>query len=319
VAILLNEHTEVVVQGITGREARLRARVMRDYGTRVVAGVTPGRGGQQLGDIPIYDTVEEARAFHPALSASAIFAPARFARSATLEALSAGIRLITLHAERVPHQDMLEIVAHARRCGARVIGPNALGVISPGRALLGMFAGTAEVAREWFMPGPVGVISRSGGSTATLAYYLTKAGIGQSTVVSVGGDAHIGTTWADLLPMFEQDEQTRAVAAFGEIGTEIEAEAADVIRRGGFTKPLVFYIAGRYARPGVRFGHAGALIGSARGTFESKVQALREAGAFFVDHLPDLPGVVAQVLAGRLQAQAHTPLAVGREDDGNAD
>jgi succinyl-CoA synthetase alpha subunit len=295
-AILIDESTEAIVQGITGREARIRVRTMMRYGTRIVAGVTPGRGGQFVDNIPVSSTVEEARSNHPGINASAIFVPARFARNAAFEAIDAGIKLITLHPERVPYQDMLEVIAYAKQHGAIVIGPNTLGLISPERALLGMIGGSSEVVREWFMPGPVGVISRSGGSTATLCYYLTQKGIGQSTAISVGGDACVGTTWVDLLPLFEQDPETRVVVAFGEVGTSIEVDAAQMLVNKEFTKPLIAYIAGRYARPGVRFGHAGALVGSIYETVENKQKVLKESGAYIVDHLPDIGETVAKVL-----------------------
>ncbi len=294
-AILADKSTEVILQGITGREAQIRARLMRDYGTTVVAGVTPGRGGQFLDGIPIFNTVEEARERFPRISATCLFVPPWAAKSAAFEALAAGLSLILVIPERVPHQDMLEIIATARQRSALVIGPNSIGLISPGKVLLGIIGARMDLCREVFRPGPCGVLSRSGGQTTTLCYYLTREGVGQSTAIGVGGDAFVGATWAELLPHFERDPETRIVALFGEIGTTNEEEAAALIRRGGFTKPVVAYVAGRSARPGMRFGHAGAIISRGRGTAEEKIRVLREAGVHVVDHLGEI-GPAARAL-----------------------
>jgi succinyl-CoA synthetase alpha subunit len=296
-AILIDESTEVLVQGITGREAQVRVRLMKEYGTRVVAGVTPGRGGRTVEGVPVYNTVQEAKEQHPSVSVSAVFAPARAAKTAAFEAIDAGIELITLHPERVPQQDMLEVIAYARRGDSRVIGPNTIGLVSPGKSLVGMIGARADLAREFFKPGPVGVVSRSGGNTTTLCYYLNKVGLGQTTAVGMGGDAFVGTTLIDLLTLFEKDGETEMVAFFGEVGTSVEEDAAEFIKEGGFTKPFVGYVSGRYARPGVRFGHAGAMISRGRGTTQGKVEALREAGAHMVDHFGEIGEVAKKVLA----------------------
>lgn len=297
-AILINEETQVMVQGITGREAQLRVELMGSYGTRVVAGVTPGKGGQEVMGVPVYDTVAEAVENHPGISATCIFVPARVAKQAAMEAIDAGIRVISLHPERVPQQDMLEIIAYSRGKGVTVIGPNTIGVISPGKALIGMIGGNVDFARQCFRPGRIGVLSRSGGNTTTLSYYLTRAGFGQSTAVSVGGDAFIGATWCDLLALFEKDPETQAVAVFGEIGTTTEEDAAAFIKQGGFTKPMVAYVAGRYARPNMRFGHAGAIISRGTGAAEGKIEALRSAGVHVVDHFGDIGEALKTALAG---------------------
>jgi succinyl-CoA synthetase alpha subunit len=297
VSILVDETTQVVVQGATGREARLRIKLMRSYGTQVVAGVTPGKGGQVAEGVPVYNTVLEAVRHHPDVNTSAIFVPARAARLAAFEALDAGIRVITLHPERVPQQDMLDVIAYANRFGAYVVGPNTIGIVSPGRALVGMIGGNPVSAREFFRPGPVGVLSRSGGHTTTLAYYINRAGLGQSTAIGMGGDAFVGTTLRDYLELFQQDPETELVAYFGEIGTTMEEDAADFIASGGFTKPMVAYIAGRYARPDVRFGHAGAMISRGVGTAQGKQQALREAGVHVVDHFGDIGQVTHEILS----------------------
>ena len=295
-AILLDEKTEVLVQGATGKEGQFRIHMMRQYGTRIVAGVTPGRGGMEVAGIPIYDTVEEAREGHPGLSATVIFVPARFAKSAAFEALDAGVTLVLLVPERVPQHDMLEIIQRARDCRAIVIGPNSIGMVSPGKAIIGVIGGRLELMRTAFRSGPCGVLSRSGGQTTTLCYYLTKAGIGQSTAIGVGGDAFVGATWSELLPLFEQDTETRLLALFGEIGTTNEEDAAALIKAGGFTKPVVAYVSGRYARPGMRFGHAGAIISGGMGTAEGKIAALREAGVQVVEHLGDIGPTARRIL-----------------------
>jgi len=298
VAILVDSNTRVVVQGATGREAVLRIRLMQAYGTQVVAGVTPGKGGQDVDGVPIYNTVQEAREQHPEINTSAIFVPARAARVATIEALDAGIPVITLHPERVPQQDMLEVIAYARGRGAYVIGPNSIGLISPGKALVGMIGGNAKSAREFFRPGPVGVLSRSGGNTTTLAYYINEAGLGQTTAIGMGGDAFVGTTLKDFLKLFEADSETEMVAFFGEIGTAMEEEAAVFIREGGFTKPMVAYVAGIHARENVRFGHAGAMIYRGTGSAQGKRNALREAGVRVVEHFGEIGRVAREILGG---------------------
>ena len=295
-SILVNESSRVVVQGATGREAILRIKLMQAMGTRVEAGVTPGKGGQQVEGVPVYNTVLEARKHHTAIDTSAIFVPASAAKLASFEALDAGIKVITLHPERVPQQDMLEVIAYARRFQAYVIGPNTIGLISPGKALVGMIGGNASFAAEFFRPGPVGVLSRSGGNTTTLAYYVNQVGLGQSTAIGMGGDTFVGTTLIEFLELFEQDPETKLVAYFGEIGTSMEEDAAEFIRAGGFTKPMVAYIAGCHARQDMRFGHAGAMITRGTGTAQIKRQALRAAGVRVVDHFGDIGAAVSQAL-----------------------
>jgi succinyl-CoA synthetase alpha subunit len=297
VSILVDENTSVVVQGATGREAVLRIKLMRAYGTRVAAGVTPGKGGQVVEGVPVYNTVREAKEHHPDVNTSTIFVPASAAKLAAFEALEADIRVISLHPERVPQQDMLEVIAYAKRYKAYVIGPNTIGLISPGKALVGMIGGNAASAREFFRPGTVGVLSRSGGNTTTSAFYINGAGLGQTTAIGMGGDAFVGTTLWEYLELFEQDPETKIVAFFGEIGTSMEENAAKFISAGGFTKPMVAYISGRYARPDVRFGHAGAMITRGVGTAQAKREALRAAGVHVVDHFGDIGEVARQILS----------------------
>jgi len=298
-AILVDENTGVLIQGITGREATIRAGVMKGYGTKVECGVTPGRGGAEVNGIPVYNTVEEALEKHPNVSVSCVFVAARLAKDAAMEALEAGIKVVVMIPERLPHQDMLEIIEKGRMKNARVLGPNCIGVVSPGKAIVGMIGGTPDLARTIFKEGYCGVLSRSGGHTTTTSFYLTQAGVGQSTSIAIGGDAFVGSTFADLLPLFEKDGQTKAVAAFGEIGTTIEEDAARMIKEGKFTKPFVIYLAGKFTRADTRFGHAGAIISRGKGTLEEKERVLREAGAYIVDHLGDIGEVVKKAIAER--------------------
>jgi succinyl-CoA synthetase alpha subunit len=298
-AILVDQNSEVLIQGITGREATIRAGVMKGYGTKVVCGVTPGRGGVEVNGVPVYNTVEEAVERHPNVSVSCVFVAARLARDAGMEAIEAGVRVVVMIPERLPHQDMLEIIEKARQKNATVLGPNCIGIVSPGKALVGMLGGTPQLANIIFKPGYCGVLSRSGGHTTTTCFYLSQAGVGQTTGIAIGGDAFVGSTFADLLPLFEKDEETLAVAAYGEIGTTIEEDAARLITEGKFTKPFVIYLAGKYMRPDTRFGHAGAIISSGKGTVQEKEKILREAGAYVVDHLGDIGSVVKRALADR--------------------
>jgi succinyl-CoA synthetase alpha subunit len=297
-AILVNEGTRVVVQGITGREGRARAKLMRDYGTRVVAGCTPGRGGETVDGVPVYDTVLEAVEEHGALDASVIFVPAPLVKDAALEAIAAKVPLTVLVGDRVPVWDVLEIARAAERAGVRFLGPNTLGVLSVGRGVLGMIGGRAESARAWFKPGPVGVASRSGGMTSSTGYYLSRAGIGLSTLVHVGGDGIVGLPLPDVVRLFEVDSETSCIAMFGEIGGSQEERVAEMIASRDVTKPVVAFIGGRAATSGVRFSHAGAIVEGGRGSHEGKVAALRAAGATVVDAFDALPAAVAEVMEG---------------------
>jgi succinyl-CoA synthetase alpha subunit len=295
-SILVDENTRVVIQGITGREGTARAELMREYGTKVVAGVTPGRGGQAIQGIPVYDTVEEAGEAEGPFDVSVIFIPAPLVKEAAFEALDAGIKLLIIVPDRVPVYDVLHIARKADEQGARFVGPNTLGLISPGKAILGMIGGRAESAKQWFKPGPVGVTSRSGGITSAISYYLGKSGIGQSTIIHVGGDSVVGTPHPDVVRLFEKDEETKAVVMFGEIGTSQEERVADLIERGEFTKPLIAFIGGAAAKSGTRFSHAGAIIEGGRGTHEGKVDRLKEVGAYLVDDFNDIPEITRRVL-----------------------
>jgi succinyl-CoA synthetase alpha subunit len=296
-AIIIDETTEMIIQGISGREARLRVRQMREYGSRLIAGVTPGRGGQEAEGVPVFDTISEAKRLFPGITASSIFVPAATAKQAAFEAIDAGLKVIIVHPERVPQHDMLEIIQYNRQYGdAIIVGPNSLGVISPGKALMGMIGGRADTARQFFKPGIAGVVSRSGGNTTTLSYYLTKAGIGQTTSISMGGDAYVGSTYIDYMKLFEKDPETKLVAIFGEIGTTAEEDLAEFIKMGGFTKPMIAYVSGTYAPSDMRFGHAGAIISRGKGTTKSKREALRSAGVTVLDHFGDVGETARAIL-----------------------
>lgn len=295
-AILIDETKRVCVQGITGREGQARTRLMREFGTEIVCGVTPGKGGQRVQEIPVFDSVKEAAREVGEIDISTVFVPARFVKGAAIEAIEAGVKLLLLVPDRVPVWDAMEIAACAAQHGARFIGPNTLGVLSPGKAVLGMIGGRASSAREWFKPGSVGIISRSGGMTSSCGYYLGRKGIGLSTLVHVGGDQVLGMRIPDVALEFEADPETEALVVFGEIGGSQEEALAQLMREGRVTRPVVAYIGGKAAREGTRFSHAGAIIEGSRGTHDGKVRALREAGATVVESFGDLPDAALGVL-----------------------
>lgn len=295
-AILLDENTKVLIQGITGREGSTRARFMSEYGTKVVAGVAPGRGGTEVWRIPVYNTVDEAFKERGPIDLSVTFVPGPMVKEAVFEAINGGVKTVVMPVERVPLHDIMEMIQFARQKGARIIGPGSLGLISPEKAVAGWIGGAEELARSVFKAGPVGIISRSGGQTTTLCWAITRVGLGESTAIHVGAEPIVGMSPAELLPLFEKDEQTKAVVLFGEIGTVAEEEAAEVIKKGGFTKPIVAYIVGATAQPGVRFSHASAIIERGRGSAQSKIKALKDAGAIIVDRPEQIATTVKDIL-----------------------
>jgi len=297
-SILVDEKSNVCVQGITGREGMVRTRLMKDYGTHVVAGVTPGKGGGEVYGVPVFDSVQEAWEKAGPIDISVIFVPAALVKNAALEAIDAGVKLLVLVPDRVPIFDVLEVSHFAEEKAASFVGPNTLGLLSPGKAVLGMIGGRAERAREWFRPGNIGVSSRSGGMTSAISYYLTEAGFGQSTIVHVGGDAVVGLSHPEVVERFEQDDQTEMVALFGEIGTTQEERVADLIERGKFTKPLIAFIGGKAAKSGTRFSHAGAIVEGTRGSYDSKVKRLKEVGVHVVDSVSDIPRMALKLTKG---------------------
>ncbi|MFO7245362.1 MAG: succinate--CoA ligase subunit alpha [Thermaerobacter sp.] len=288
-AILIDEKTRVLVQGITGNQGRFHTQQMQAFGTRIVAGVSPGREGQEVHGVPVYDTVEKAVERHGA-NAAILFVPAPFACDAAFEAIDAGIKLVVAITEHIPLHDAMKMTAFARSRGATLVGPNTFGVISPGKSKIGI------MPNHIYKPGPVGIVARSGTLSYEIAAALSNAGLGQSTVVGMGGDRVVGLSFIDILEQFEQDPETRAVVLVGEIGGTAEEEAAEFIK--GMSKPVVAYLAGKQAPPGKRMGHAGAIIERGRGTYESKVKAL-EAGGAKVASMPwEVPDLVKQVLGG---------------------
>ena len=298
-AILIDEKKRVLVQGITGREGRARTRLMREYGTNVVAGVTPDKGGQSVLGVPVFNTPQDAVNSLGKIDISVLFVPAAGVKDAAISAIDAGIKLTVLVPDRVPVWDAMEIAAAAKTNGAMFLGPNTLGALSPGKGVVGMIGGRAESARQWFKPGipkGVGVISRSGGMASSTGYYLGQAGIRLSTIVHIGGDAVLGIRIPDAALMFEADPFTEAIVIFGEIGSSQEEELAQLIVDRKVTKPVIAYVGGKAAREGTRFSHAGAIIEGGRGTHAGKVKALREAGATVVDAFGELPDAVVQIL-----------------------
>ncbi|MFW6128847.1 MAG: succinate--CoA ligase subunit alpha [Candidatus Aminicenantaceae bacterium] len=294
-SILVDKKSKVMIQGITGREGIVRTKLMKDYGTRIVAGVTPGKGGKEVYDVPVFDTVKEAVSNVDKIDISVIFVRASLVKNAAFEAIDGGVKLLIIVPDRVPIYDVLEISSFAKEKNARFVGPNTLGVISPGKAVLGMIGGRAESAREWFRPGGIGVSSRSGGMTSAISYYITKSGFGESTIVHVGGDAVVGMSHPEVMKLFEQDEQTKMAVMFGEIGTSQEERVANLIEGGSFTKPLIAYIGGKAAKSGTRFSHAGAIVEGSRGSYETKVKRLKEVGVHVVEAISDIPDAVKKV------------------------
>ncbi len=284
--IIVGEETKAVVQGITGTQGAFHTRLMLDYGTRIVAGVTPGKGGLRVHDVPVYDTVQEAVERHGA-TASIIFVPAPFAAEATLEAVEANMRVVVVITEHIPVRDSIYVMAYAKSRGATVIGPNTPGIITPRECKLGIMPASI------FTPGPIGIASRSGTLTYEIAGTLTHHHLGQSTCFGLGGDPIVGLSFVDALKMFEADDQTKAVVLIGEIGGNAEEQAAQYIA-SGYSKPVVAFVAGRTAPQGKRMGHAGAIVMGKAGTAESKIDAFKAAG---VD-VAEKPSDIAKFLTG---------------------
>lgn len=289
-SILIDENTRVIVQGITGRDGAFHAEQMMAYGTKVVGGVTPGKGGQTVLGVPVFNTMEDAVKTTQA-NTSVIFVPARLnAADAIIEAAKSGIKLIVCISENIPTQDMIRVNAILRRIeGVRLIGPNCPGLITPGKCKVGIIPPSS------FTPGSIGLVSRSGTLTYEIADALTSAGLGQSTGVGIGGDAMIGSTFVDILPLFEADPQTEAVVLVGEIGGSDEENAASYIKQH-MKKPVVGFIGGRTAPPGKRMGHAGAIISGSSGTPQAKVEALMRAGVPVAETMQEIPDLVKRLL-----------------------
>jgi succinyl-CoA synthetase alpha subunit len=292
-SILIDKKTRVIVQGITGREGAFHTEQMVAYGTRVVGGITPGKGGTKANGIPVFNTVSRA-VEETGANASVIFVPSAFAAEAVLEAADENIKVIVCITEGIPTLDMIEVKKYLEHRDIRLIGPNCPGIISPGKCKIGIMPG--RIHQE----GYIGVVSRSGTLTYEVVYQLTERNIGQSTCIGIGGDPIIGTTFVDALKLFKDDDETSAVCLIGEIGGTAEEEAAEYIIKNNFTKPVIGYIAGMTAPPGRRMGHAGAIISRGQGTAKEKIKIMKEAGIFVSESPAQVGRLVEDVIQDRL-------------------
>jgi len=283
--ILIGRKTKAIVWGITGSQGQFHTQLMLEYGTEIVAGVTPGRGGQQVHNVPVFDTAKEALE-HEEADAAIIFVPAAFAKDATLEAVIANLNPVIVITEGIPVRDEIQMMEIAHQKGTTIIGPNTPGIITPGQCKLGIMPG------HIFKPGKIGLVSRSGTLTYEIAASLTNSGLGQTTCLGIGGDPVVGLNFVDVLKMFKKDPVTRAIAMIGEIGGNAEENAAEYVKKTKYPKPIAAYIAGRAAPPGKRMGHAGAIITGKAGTAETKIEALKSAGV----KIAMKPGDIAKLI-----------------------
>ncbi|HLC31400.1 MAG TPA: CoA-binding protein [Candidatus Nanoarchaeia archaeon] len=293
-AILIDEKTRILVQGITGKQGAIATKEMLSYGSNVVCGVTPGKGGEYVEGLSVYNSVREALQLS-VIDASVVYVPPFFVKNAVFEAIDAGVKLIVIVTECVPLHDSAKIIAYAREHSVRLIGPSSVGIISPGRSKVGSVGGFDRA----FSPGKVGILSKSGGMLSETALLLTQRGIGQSTAVGIGGDVLIGSSFSDLLSLFEKDEETDAVVVFGEIGGSYEEELAAFIKHKNCTKPVVAFISGAFADhlPSIPLGHAGAIIEGASGTRTSKVSSLKAAGVLVAEVHHELVDLLEKALS----------------------
>ena len=296
--ILINKDTSFIIQGITGREAVSLTRENLDYGAKIVGGVTPGRAGRDVYGVPVYDCVRDVVAAQGAVEGSVVCVPPRFTRDAVFEAIENGIRLIVVVTENVPRRQVAQMVELASLRGARIIGPNCLGIISPGEAKMGGVGGPAANTSQAYSQGHIGVMSRSGGMTTEIASTLTNAGLGQSTAVSIGGDAIIGSTYAELMPLFEADAETHAIAIYSEPGGRMEAELAEWVQANNSRLPIVAFMAGRFMdeMPGMRFGHAGTIVEGKADTTADKIERMRAVGISVAERIEEIPELLRQHL-----------------------
>ncbi len=300
-SILLSKETTFIVQGITGREAVNLTKECLDYGSRVVGGVTPGRKGREVHGVPVFDTVAQAVEHHGGpIDGSVVTVPPAFTKDAVLEAIENGIELIVVVTERVPRGDVAQMVELAEMRGPRIIGPNCLGLIVPEVCKMGGIGGPAVDAAKAYAPGPVGVMSRSGGMTTEISSSLTQAGLGVSTAVSIGGDAIIGSTYAELMPYFEADEQTQAIVIYTEPGGRMEAQLAEWVRDNDSRLPIVAFMAGKFMddeeMKGMSFGHAGTIVEGVEDTATEKIARLEAAGIRVVERIDEIPDAVKEKL-----------------------
>jgi succinyl-CoA synthetase alpha subunit len=300
-SILLNKDTTFIVQGITGREAVNLTRECLDYGSKVVGGVTPGRKGREVHGVPVFDTVAQAVENHGGpIDGSVVTVPPAFTKDAVFEAILNGIKLIVIVTERIPRRDVAQMVELANMEGARIIGPNCLGLIVPEVCKMGGIGGPAKDAAKAYAPGPVGVMSRSGGMTTEISSSLTQAGLGVSTAVSIGGDAIIGSTYAELMPYFEADEQTQAIVIYTEPGGRMEAQLSEWVAEHNSRLPIIAFMAGKFMddeeMKGMSFGHAGTIVEGKEDTATEKIARLEAAGIRVVERIDEIPDAVKQKL-----------------------
>jgi succinyl-CoA synthetase alpha subunit len=298
VSILIDAHTTFIVQGITGREAVNLTRECLDYGqgARIVGGVTPGRRGREVHGVPVFDTVAQAVQHHgQPIDGSVVTVPPAFTKDAVFEAIENGITTIVIVTERIPRRDVAQMVELAALRGARIIGPNCLGIIVPDVIKMGGIGGPAKDAAKAYTPGPIGVISRSGGMTTEMSSTLSAAGLGQSTAVSIGGDAIIGSTYAELMPLFEADPHTHGIVIYTEPGGRMEAELARWVTHNHSRLPIVAFMAGRFMddMPGMSFGHAGTIVEGKDDTATEKITRLAQAGITVAEEISDIPDLIA--------------------------
>jgi succinyl-CoA synthetase alpha subunit len=301
-SILLSKQTTFIVQGITGREAVNLTRECLDYGSKIVGGVTPGRKGRDVHGVPVFDTVAQAVAHHGSpIDGSVVTVPPAFTKDAVFEAILNGIKLIVIVTERIPRGDVAQMVELANMEGARIIGPNCLGLIVPEVCKMGGIGGPAKDAAKAYAPGPVGVMSRSGGMTTEISSSLTQAGLGVSTAVSIGGDAIIGSTYAELMPYFEADEETKAIVIYTEPGGRMEAQLSAWVAEHDSRLPIVAFMAGKFMdddeMKGMSFGHAGTIVEGKEDTATEKIARLEDAGIRVVERIDEIPDAVKQKLA----------------------
>jgi succinyl-CoA synthetase alpha subunit len=305
VSVLLSQDFTFIVQGITGREAVNLTRECLDYGSKVVGGVTPGRKGRDVHGVPVFDTVEQvvdSLGYVP--HGSVVTVPPAFTKDAVLEAIVRGIKLIVIVTERIPRRDVAQMVELADRQGARIIGPNCLGLIVPEVCKMGGIGGPAKDAAKAYTPGPVGVMSRSGGMTTEISSTLTAAGLGQSTAISIGGDAIIGSTYAELMPLFEADEQTQGIVIYTEPGGRMEAQLSEWVAENSSRLPIVAFMAGRFMddeeMQGMSFGHAGTIVEGKEDTATEKIARLEAAGIPVVERIDEIPDAVKDKLGAKV-------------------
>ena len=306
-SILINAETTFIVQGITGREAVNLTRECLDYGqgARVVGGVTPGRKGREVHGVPVFDTVAQAVEHHGSpIDGSVVTVPPAFTKDAVFEALQNGIKIIVIVTERIPRRDVAQMVELANMHDARIIGPNCLGIIVPDVIKMGGIGGPAKDAAKAYTPGTIGVISRSGGMTTEMSSTLTAAGLGQSTAVSIGGDAIIGSAYAELMPFFEADQETQGIVIYTEPGGRMEAQLAEWVTTNNSRLPIVAFMAGRFMdeMPGMSFGHAGTIVEGKEDTAAEKIARLAEAGITVAEEISEIPTIIKAKIAERSAA-----------------